>query len=647
MITIENVPQHYPSDIDLYLFHEGTLYEGYKMFGAHFERSEDREGFRFTVWAPNAGKVSVVGDFNNWEAGKNPLARVSNSGVWTAFIKDICEGERYKYAIQTPAGSIILKADPYAFYAETRPSTASLTCRLDGYEWQDSKWIRKRDKEDIYHRPMLVYECHLGSWKKKEDGRLLTYRELADELIPYIRENGFTHIELMPIMEHPYDRSWGYQITGYYAPTSRFGTPKDFMYFVDTCHEHDISVILDWTPAHFCRDTHGLGRFDGTPLYEPTDPKLTDRPQWGTYNFDFSKNEVISFLISNARFWMDVYHVEGFRIDAVSSMIYLNHNNDLPFELKNKNGGDENLEAIAFLKKLNTAVFSKFPKALMMAEEATDYPLVSSPVEDGGLGFNYKWNMGWVHDILRYMKLDPAERRSHHQLITFSMLYAFSENFVLPFSHDELVYGKRSLLNKMPGDEWQRFANLRVLYGYFMTHPGKKLLFMGSEFAQFDEWKDLEQLDWNLFGFKTHRSFLHYSSELNHFYQNTSCLWRLDHEGEGFEWIDPNDAQQSIISFIRKGKRKGDYCVIVCNFTPAVYHHFRIGMPAEGNYLEMLNSDAKEFGGSGQLNRKPVQSVPEPYHNQKFSMEITVPPLGITIFMKETKKRSAVVRHIK
>ncbi|MDD9148678.1 MULTISPECIES: 1,4-alpha-glucan branching protein GlgB [unclassified Sporolactobacillus] len=647
MLTIENVPQQYPSDLDLYLFHEGTLYEGYKTFGAHFETLEDRKGFRFTVWAPNAGNVSVVGDFNNWEEGKNPLDRVGRSGVWTAFIADITEGERYKYAIRTAAGSTLLKADPYAFYAETRPSTASLTCRLDRHEWQDGKWIKKRDKEDSYHRPMIIYECHLGSWKKKQGGRLPTYRELADELIPYIKKNGFNHIELMPIMEHPYDRSWGYQITGYFAPTSRFGSPEDFMYFVDTCHEHGIGVILDWTPAHFCRDTHGLGHFDGTPLYEPADPKLADRPQWGTYNFDFSKNEVVSFLISNARFWMDVYHVEGFRIDAVSSMIYLNHNHDLPFELKNKNGGDENLEAIAFLKKLNTAVFDKFPKALMIAEEATDFPLVSSPVEDGGLGFNYKWNMGWVHDILNYMKFDPAERHSHHRLITFSMLYAFSENFVLPFSHDELVYGKRSLLNKMPGDEWQRFANLRVLYGYFITHPGKKLLFMGSEFAQFDEWKDLEQLDWNLLGFDTHRAFLRYASELNRFYLNTSCLWRLDHEREGFEWIDPDDAEQSIISFIRKGKRKGDYCVIVCNFTPVVYHRFRIGMPAAGSYLEMLNSDAKPYGGSGQLNGKAVQSVPKPYHNQKFSAEITVPPLGITIFMKETKKRSAAVRRLK
>lgn len=637
------MPQKFPTDFDLYLFHEGTLHEGYKIFGAHREVYGERDGFRFTVWAPHALSVSVVGDFNQWEPEKNPLAAVKNSGVWTGFVEGLGENQRYKYAIQSPSGSVLLKADPYAFYAETRPHTASLTCSLDHYNWSDHKWFRQKDKADFYHRPMVIYECHLGSWKKKKDGKLLNYRELADELVDYVAKNNFTHIELMPIMEHPYDRSWGYQITGYFAPTSRFGSPEDFMYFVDTCHAHGIGVILDWTPAHFCRDTHGLGKFDGLPLYEPDDPKLADRPQWGTYNFDFSKKEVVSFLISNARFWMDVYHVEGFRIDAVSSMIYLNHNGDLPFEVKNKFGGDENLEAIDFLKKLNASVFIKFPSALMIAEEATDYPLVSAPVDQGGLGFNYKWNMGWVHDILQYMRFDPIERRYHHNLITFSMLYAYTENFILSFSHDELVYGKRSLLNKMPGDMWQKFANLRVLYGYFMTHPGKKLLFMGSEFAQFDEWKDLEQLDWKLLDFDTHSAFNRYSTAINQFYKDNSCLWRLDREQEGFEWIDPDNADQSIISFIRKGKRKGDYCVVICNFTPNVYHNFKIGVPSVGNYLEMFNSDAPVFGGSGQLNIEPIQSVEAPYHNQLCSMAVTIPPLGLSIFMKQTKKRSQIL----
>jgi 1,4-alpha-glucan branching enzyme len=639
MITVEHKPQRFPTDFDLYLFHEGTLYEGYKVFGAHPETGEGRSGFRFTVWAPHAVNVSVVGDFNQWEPGAAPLNQISRSGVWTGFIQGTDTDVRYKYAIQTTSGETILKADPFAFYAEVRPDTASKTFKLDQYHWNDHKWMKQRERQDSFHRPMAIYECHLGSWKKKQDGSLLTYRELADELVGYVAENHFTHIELMPIMEHPYDRSWGYQITGYFAPTSRFGTPEDFMYFVDNCHARGIGVILDWTPAHFCRDTQGLGRFDGAPLYEPDDPKLADRPQWGTYNFDFTKNEVVSFLISNARFWMDVYHVEGFRIDAVSSMIYLNHNGDLPFNIKNKYGGDENLEAIEFIKKLNASVFIKFPSALMIAEEATDYPLVTAPVDQGGLGFNYKWNMGWVHDILDYMKCEPTERKYHHNLITFSMLYAYSENFILSFSHDELVYGKRSLLNKMPGDMWQKFANLRVLYGYFMTHPGKKLLFMGSEFGQFDEWKDLEQLDWKLLGFATHAAFYHFTETLNQFYTDESCLWRLDSEQEGFDWIDPDNSEQSIISFVRKGKRKGDYCIVLCNFTPEVYHNFRIGVPAKGSYLEMINSDAKSFGGSGQVNGEPVPTEETPFHNRPYSMTVTVPPLGISIFMKQTARR--------
>ncbi|CAM3183542.1 1,4-alpha-glucan branching enzyme [Sporolactobacillus spathodeae] len=639
MLTIENMPQLYPSDFDLYLFHEGTLYEGYKLFGAHYIEGELGNGFRFTVWAPNARAISVVGDFNDWKPNSHPLKMVKHSGVWTGFIQDLSENVRYKYAIETRSGTIIFKADPFAFYAEKRPATASMTSRLDRYEWHDHKWLRTREKIDIYHRPMAIYECHLGSWKTK-DGELMSYRELADELPDYVCDKGFTHIELMPIMEHPFDRSWGYQVTGLFAPTSRFGSPEDFMYFVDACHARGIGVILDWAPAHFCRDAHGLGRFDGTPLYEPVDPRLADRPQWGTYNFDFSKNEVVSFLISSARFWMDVFHVEGFRIDAVSSMVYLNHNDDLPYRLTNKNGGEENLEGIEFLKKLNATIFIKFPSALMIAEEATDYPLVTAPVDKGGLGFNYKWNMGWVHDILRYMSFPPEQRRDHHQLITFSMLYAYSENFILSFSHDELVYGKRSLLNKMPGDMWQKFANLRALYGYFITHPGKKLLFMGSEFAQFDEWKDLEQVDWKLLDqYETHRSFLKFSTALNHFYQEHACLWRLDHEGEGFEWIDADNNQQSVISFIRRGKRKGDYCIVVCNFTPTVYHDFKIGVPNAGTYLEMFNSDAELYGGSGQCNTEPVEAEDAPWNNQPYALKVTLPPLGMSIFMKETKKR--------
>ncbi|MFJ8259742.1 1,4-alpha-glucan branching protein GlgB [Peribacillus asahii] len=629
---------------DLYLFHEGTLYESYKLLGAHFVKKANQEGVRFTVWAPHARGVSVVGDFNHWNGEKHQMERIERSGIWVLFVPDLKEGQLYKYEIHTPSNHIILKADPYAFYSELRPKTASVIKRLDTYNWQDSKWMVHRKKADVYHKPMSIYEVHIGTWKQKETGEFYTYRELADELIEYVVDNGFTHIELMPVMEHPYDKSWGYQLTGYYSLTSRYGTPEDFMYFVDQCHQHQIGVILDWVPAHFCKDAHGLGKFDGTPLYEPIDFRRAERPAWGTYSFDFSKPEVVSFLISNAMFWMDVYHIDGFRIDAVSSMVYLNHDNPLPERISNQYGEEENLEAIAFIKKLNEAVFHKYPTALMMAEEATDWPLVTSPTDVGGLGFNFKWNMGWVNDILRYMKLDISHRPYHHNLLTFSLFYAFSENFVLSFSHDDVVHGKRSLLNKMPGDYWQKFANLRLLYGYFITHPGKKLLFMGGEFGQFIEWKDEEQLDWLLLDYESHTKLARFFRALQHFYQQSSCLWRLDHDQEGFEWIDPNNHKQSIISFIRKGKRKGDYALIVCNFSADVHHNFRIGVPSLGKYIEVLNSDDVSFGGTGQCNRQPIAVQKKPYHNQPYSMEITVPPLAISVFMKQTQKRQGRVK---
>ncbi|MEH6949259.1 1,4-alpha-glucan branching protein GlgB [Bacillus sp. JJ634] len=629
---------------DLYLFHEGTLYESYKLLGAHFVKKANQEGVRFTVWAPHARGVSVVGDFNHWNGENHQMERIERSGIWVLFVPDLKEGELYKYKIHTPSNHIILKADPYAFYSELRPKTASVIKRLDTYNWQDSKWMAQRKKEDVYHKPMSIYEVHIGTWKQKETGEFYTYRELADELIEYVVDNGFTHIELMPVMEHPYDKSWGYQLTGYYSLTSRYGTPEDFMYFVDQCHQHQIGVILDWVPAHFCKDAHGLGRFDGTPLYEPIDFRRAERPAWGTYSFDFSKPEVVSFLISNAMFWMDVYHIDGFRIDAVSSMVYLNHDNPLPERILNQYGEEENLEAIAFIKKLNEAVFHKYPTALMMAEEATDWPLVTSPTDVGGLGFNFKWNMGWVNDILRYMKLDISHRPYHHNLLTFSLFYAFSENFVLSFSHDDVVHGKRSLLNKMPGDYWQKFANLRLLYGYFIMHPGKKLLFMGGEFGQFIEWKDEEQLDWLLLDYESHTKLARFFRTLQHFYQQSSCLWRLDHDQEGFEWIDPNNHKQSIISFIRKGKRKGDYALIVCNFSADVHHNFRIGVPSLGKYIEVLNSDDVSFGGTGQCNGQPIAVQKKPYHNQRYSMEITVPPLAISVFMKQTQKRQGRVK---
>ncbi|WP_010282068.1 1,4-alpha-glucan branching protein GlgB [Bacillus timonensis] len=628
-----------PSEFDLYLFHEGTLLEGYNMLGSHVLSFQGKEGVRFSVWAPHAKSVSVVGDFNNWEGSSHPLKMIPNHGVWVGFIPGLKEGDLYKYEITNANGDKKLKADPYAFSSEVRPNTASIITRLDQYKWNDKKWIKNRDKADSYNNPMLIYELHTGSWKKKEDGSFYTYRELADELIDYVVEHGFTHIELMPIMEHPFDLSWGYQITGFYSVTSRHGGPSDFMYFVDQCHQKGIGVILDWVPVHFCRDEHGLGKFDGTPLYEPTDSKRADRPLWGTYSFDFTKMEIHSFLLSNLVFWMDMYHIDGFRIDAVSSLIYLNHDNPQQEKLFNQFGGEENLEAIEFIKKANEAIFKRYPGVLMIAEEATDYPLVTAPTSEGGLGFNYKWNMGWVNDVLTYMRLHPSDRCYHHNLLTFSFFYAFSENFVLPFSHDDVVHGKKSLLDKMPGDYWQKFANLRLLYGYLMTHPGKKLLFMGGEFGQFSEWKELEELDWMLLDYDSHSKLQAYFKELQHFYLMDSSLWRQDHEQDGFEWIDPDNHEQSVITFMRHGKRKGDYSIIVCNFSTEVYDNYRIGVPSTGSYIELFNSDSVEFGGSGQINTAAITVDKTPAHNQPYSMTIKVPPLAISIYRKETKKR--------
>ena len=647
MENLLKLPEHlYPSDFDIYLFHEGTLYESYKLLGAHVFSENGFQGVRFAVWAPHAKQVSVVGNFNHWNGYQNQMERINHSGIWVLFVPELSHGDIYKYEITGPDGHKELKADPYAFYTELRPATASVIYKLDRYDWQDHQWMAQRVKKDIYHKPMMIYEVHLASWKQKEGGEFYTYQELADDLVDYAVENNFTHIELMPVMEHPFDGSWGYQITGFYSATSRYGTPEQLMYFIDQCHQKGLGVILDWVPAHFCKDIQGLGRFDGTPLYESTDPLRAERPIWGTYSFDYSKPEVVSFLISNALFWMDVYHVDGFRVDAVSSIVYLNHDNPLPVKLKNQYGGEENVEAVQFLKKLNETIFKKYPNALMFAEEATDWPLVTSPTSQGGLGFNYKWNMGWANDVLKYMKLDVSERPKNHQLLTFSFFYAFSENYILPFSHDEMVHGKRSLVNKMPGNYWQKFANLRLMMGYLFVHPGKKLLFMGSEFGQFDEWKFKDELDWMLLDFDSHRNFFHYFKQLNRFYKETNSLWRLDHEQAGFEWIDADNSNQSVITFIRKGKRKGDYCVVVCNFSADVYHNYRIGVPSNGTYFEAFTSDAASYGGSNQLNSSAIQSTKMPHHNQPCSMEITVPPLGITIFKKQTKARQkGVIAH--
>ncbi|WP_209124299.1 1,4-alpha-glucan branching protein GlgB [Alkalihalobacillus sp. BA299] len=619
------------SEYDLYLFHQGNLFYSYKTFGAHLCEREGVSGIRFAVWAPNAKAVHIVGDFNNWNGTNHSMHRLNESGVWWCFIPEIEEGTIYKYEIHSKHGGIILKSDPYAFYSELRPQTASIVTDLTNYNWGDETWQKKKKSKNLLNEPLLIYEVHLGSWKHKENGEFYTYRELAKTLIDYVKEMGYTHIEILPITEHPYDRSWGYQTTGFFSVTSRFGTPKDFMYFVDQCHQNGIGVLLDWVPSHFCKDDHGLRLFDGEPVYEYADERKAEKKGWGTLSFDFGRSEVISFLISNAFFWLDMFHIDGLRVDAVSSMLYLNFGREDEEKILNQYGGDENLEAIQFLRKLNESVFETFPSTYMMAEESSSWPLVSAPTYVGGLGFNYKWNMGWMNDMLRYMEMEPVHRKWHHQLITFSFFYAFSENFILPLSHDEVVHGKKSLLNKMPGDYWQKFANLRAFLGYMMAHPGKKLLFMGSEFGQFDEWKDLEDLDWELLEYPSHQNFSTYMKSLNQFYKSEKTLWELDHHSDGFEWIDPHDYEQSIVSFIRRGKEANDFVIVVCNFTPIVRYDYHIGVPNKGSYIEVFNSDRQEFGGSNQVLDEPLLSKEKTWHNQPYRLTIKVPPLAMLV----------------
>ncbi|MFV9509695.1 1,4-alpha-glucan branching protein GlgB [Tepidibacillus sp. LV47] len=620
----------FPSETDLYLFHEGNLFHSYKMLGAHQMEYKGIQGVRFTVWAPQAKEVRVVGDFNQWKGKQYRMKRI-NHAIWMIFIPGLKNGDLYKYEIHTEK-EIFLKSDPYAFYSEQRPNTASIVYSMDGYRWNDDKWMQKKKNCSIYHQPLLIYEVHLGSWKKK-NGKFYTYRELADELIDYVVDLGYTHIELLPLAEHPYDQSWGYQITGYYSITSRYGTPDDFKYFVDQCHQKGIGVILDWVPSHFAKDAHGLRLFDGTPLYEYADPRKAEKPGWGTLSFDFGKPEIHSFLISNLIFFLKEYHIDGFRVDAVSSMLYLDFDKKDGEWVPNQYGGKENLEAISFLRKLNEVVFKYDPTILMIAEESTAWPMVSAPIYLGGLGFNYKWNMGWMNDTLRYMEMDPIYRKYHHHLLTFSFFYAFSENFILPLSHDEVVHGKRSLLNKMPGSYWDKFASLRLLYGYMMAHPGKKILFMGGEFGQFDEWKDQSELDWNLLDFELHRKMKQYVNELNHFYRKEPALWEFDHMQEGFQWIDPHDVNQSIITFMRKGKKKEDWIVIVCNFTPMIYENYRIGVPFLGEYIEIFNSNEEKYGGNGLTNRNRSLLAEEiSWHNQSYSLEIRISPLSVHFF---------------
>ena len=625
------------SEYAIYLFNQGDNYRSYQMLGSHLVNFQGENGVSFAVWAPHAKSVSVVGDFNHWDGTVHVMSKCGSSGIWQIFISGMTEHTVYKYQITTAYGKIILKADPYAFCAELRPNTASKVYSLENYAWNDAAWLEQRKHYNSYQAPMLTYEVHLGSWRRGANGEFLSYKEMAEQLVSYVKEMNYTHIEIMPICEHPFDGSWGYQATGYFAVTSRYGEPKDFMYLVDLCHQNNIGVILDWVPGHFCRDDHGLRKFDGQPLYESPDPMLAENDEWGTTNFDYSRYEVKSFLISNAMFWLDVYHIDGLRIDAVANMLYLDYGKEDGQWKPNKHGGNGNLAAMDFLRHLNHVVFENHPNALMIAEESTSWPLMTKPVYIGGMGFNYKWNMGWMNDILKYMEFDAIYRKWNHNLITFSLMYAFSENYVLPLSHDEVVHGKKSLVEKMPGDYWQKFANLRAFYGYWMAHPGKKLLFMGSEFAQFIEWKYYDSLDWHLLEYPLHKKMHDFVKNLNAFYVEQKSLWEIDCDWKGFEWIDCHDYSKSVISFIRKTKKMQDFVIVVCNFTPEVRYGYRIGVPQSGKYLEVLNSDAAEFGGSGVSNIQELNTEPISWHNQENSLVLTLPPLS-TIYLKITRE---------
>jgi len=627
--VVNNISQL--SDEDVYLFHEGSNFRSYQFMGAHISKEKGVSGVRFTLWAPNAQEVRVVGDFNEWQGQSHIMRRVPKSGIWILFIPKLTAGVIYKYEIHTTSGQRLLKADPYAFYAQLRPDTASVVCDLHTYKWHDKKWQHKK-KDPPYQSPVLIYEVHLGSWRRGGDNELLTYRELAELLPEYAVNMGYTHIEIMPVAEHPFDGSWGYQATGYYAVTSRYGTTEDFMYLVDKCHQCGIGIIMDWVPGHFCKDDHGLRRFDGTPLYEYASFERSENMGWGTANFDLGRTEVLSFLISNALFWLDVYHIDGIRVDAVSNILYLNYGKEDHNFTPNKYGGNGNLEGASFLRKLNEVVFQHHPNVLMLAEESTAWPMVSWPTHAGGLGFNFKWNMGWMNDMLRYMELDSIHRKYHHNLLTFSFMYAFSENFVLPLSHDEVVHGKKSMLDKMPGDYWQKFANLRAFYGYWMAHPGKKLLFMGGEFGQFIEWQEHESLDWHILQHEKHNQLQQYSRELNHLYQQEPAMWQVDDNWQGFEWIDCSDYTQSIICFMRRSKKQ-EILIVVCNFTPQVHKDYRIGVPAMGVYKEVFNSDWEKFGGSGQQNAGELVAEHVTWQNKSESLVLTIPPLA-TIYLK-------------
>ncbi|OOZ42155.1 1,4-alpha-glucan branching enzyme [Solemya pervernicosa gill symbiont] len=637
----EQITRHDPycfppqiGDLDMHLFGEGRHRHAYRMLGAHPHTADGIDGVRFCTWAPAAERVSIVGDFNSWDGRTHPMRVRGGSGIWELFIPDLQPGINYKFEIcNRDSGEILLKSDPYGQQFEMRPETASIVRDYESYGWGDESWIETRAKREWQHEPMSTYEVHLSSWQLDDEGNFLNYRELAHRLVDYVEQTGFTHIELLPITEHPFDGSWGYQTIGYYAPTSRFGTPDDFRYFVDYCHQHGIGVLLDWAPGHFPKDAHGLANFDGTALYEHEDPRLGEHRDWGTLIFNYGRNEVKNFLIASAVYWLEEFHIDGLRVDAVASMLYLDYSREEGDWLPNRYGGNENLEAIDFLRELNEVTHGEHPGTLMIAEESTSWPQVTRPTWVGGLGFSMKWNMGWMHDSLDYMSKDPIHRHFHHERLTFGLLYAFSENFVLPFSHDEVVHGKGSMLGKMPGDEWQRFANLRLLYTYYFTYPGKKLLFMGSEFAQGGEWNHDRALDWWLLDSPLHNGMKQGVGDLNRLYRELPALHHHDFDHSGFDWVDCHDASQSVLAYQRSGG--GKEAVIILNFTPVPRENYRIGLPCGGRWREAFNSDSHFYGGSDIGNSGTIEAEATPWMNREHSIALTLPPLAGVVLVPE------------
>ncbi|MCL2363118.1 MAG: 1,4-alpha-glucan branching protein GlgB [Defluviitaleaceae bacterium] len=635
------------SDFDLHLFGQGTHYQIYEKLGAHPMMVEGIEGVLFAVWAPNAKRISVVGDFNGWNGLRHPMRSMGAGGVWEIFIPGLATYDKYKFELKLHSGEIIVKSDPYANFAELRPGTASMVYDLGNYQWNDNEWIKNRTKNNPLDGPVNVYEIHPGSWRRVEDDnhRFMSWPELAAQLIPYVKEMGYTHVEIIGVAEYPFDGSWGYQVTGYYAPTSRYGNPHEFMAFVDACHAADIGVILDWVPAHFPKDAHGLAMFDGTKLYEHNDPRQGEHSEWGTLIFNYGRNEVKNFLIANALFWVDKYHIDGLRVDAVASMLYLDYGKNYGQWVANQYGGRENIDAVEFMKHMNSVLVGAHPNVMMIAEESTAWTGVTRPAAEDGLGFSLKWNMGWMNDFLSYMTKDSVHRKHHHHHLTFGMVYAYSEKYILVLSHDEVVHGKGSLVNKMPGDTWQKMANLRAAYGFMMGHPGKKLLFMGGEFAQFEEWSEAKSLNWFLLDqYEHHRKMQAFVKDLNHLYLNEQACWQKDFEGSGFQWINCNDYERSLISFyrVRETERKTkaeqeslgsahEYLIFICNFTPVPHLDYRVGVPAPGKYKEILNSDDEKYGGSGIINYGELSSEAVLCDGREHSMQIKLPPLGVVI----------------